>query len=226
MAGIPKDLRGQRFGSLVALQISHRGSDGTAYWSYQCDCGKQHIARGNVVSHQAKKGDPKLPSCGCEELARKTTHGLRTVSHTHPIYRSYRGMMTRCYNPKSKEFKWYGAIGITVCDDWWCNPEEFAQWAISSGWFQGAHLDKDILCDKLEIYPHIYSPDTCQWTTAKANVGYAVNRDNYGSHPNVKLSHDQVAEILLRLNQGESRHDLAREFQVHESSIRRLVKLS
>ena len=226
MAGKPKDLTGQRFGSLVARQPNHKGPDGTAFWLFQCDCGNQHIARGNTVSHQAKKGDPELPSCGCIELARKTKHGLRTVAVTHPIYRAYRGMMTRCYNPNDNGYQFYGAKGVTVCPEWYENPEAFIQWALSSGWFKGAHIDKDILCDALDVHPHIYSPDTCQWIDAKKNVGYATNRDNFGSHPNVKLSHQQVAEILLRLNQGEDRHSLAAQFKVHESSIRRLVKLS
>jgi hypothetical protein len=27
-------------------------------------------------------------------------------------------MKNRCYNPKSVNYKWYGAKGITVCERW------------------------------------------------------------------------------------------------------------
>lgn len=30
----------------------------------------------------------------------------------------YHGMMYRCYNPKCKSYKDYGARGITVCEEW------------------------------------------------------------------------------------------------------------
>lgn len=226
MAGKAKDLTGQTFGSLIAIEPHHKGPDGTLFWKFKCNCGNNHVARGNIIKFEAKKGDPELPSCGCIELKRKTKHGFRTVNSTHPAYRAYRGMMSRCYNTKHSEYKWYGAVGITVCDEWKNNPEAFVQWSIANGWFKGGHIDKDILSDQLGIHPHIYSPQTCQWINAKKNVGYATNRNNYGSHPNVKLSHDHVADILNRLNQGESRYDLAKEYKVDESSIRRLVKLA
>ena len=43
-----------------------------------------------------------------------TTHGLSN----HPLYRTHRSMMTRCYNPNSKSYKGYGDRGITVCAEW------------------------------------------------------------------------------------------------------------
>jgi hypothetical protein len=47
--------------------------------------------------------------------ATKTTHGL---TRTHPLYSTWGNMMTRCYNPKFKQFKDYGGRGIYVCDRW------------------------------------------------------------------------------------------------------------
>lgn len=222
------DITGQRFGSLTALQISHVANR-MAYWKYQCDCGKVHVARANTVKHSwLKKNDPELPSCGCVELARKTKHGFRKAKNTHPAYRAYRGMLSRCFNKSSPNYKWYGEVGVTVCDEWVGNPEAFIHWALANGWAEGLHLDKDILCKELGIFPHIYSPITCQWVTPKINVGFATNRDNFGKHPNIKLSHCDVAQLLDAYHTGEQRvqKELARTYGVTPSTIKRLIDIA
>jgi len=216
----------QHFGSLTAIK-PHHVKNNMVYWEYQCNCGNTHIARGNTIKHQMLKNDVELPSCGCIELARKTKHGYRKAKDTHPAYKTYQGILNRCYNNNNVGYKWYGAMGITICNEWKNNPKAFVNWAINNGWYKGAHIDKDILCDALNIHPHIYSPETCQWVTAKINVGYATNRNNYGKHPNVKLSHTDVREIQRLYHSGEQTNmsQLARDFNLKSpSSIRRLVK--
>ena len=223
-----KDIKGQVFGSLTALEPSHQDKSNTWYWKYQCKCGAIHTARANTIKYELRKNDPELPSCGCVELARKTKHGFRKVKNTHPAYRVYRGIMSRCYDPACPEYKFYGAKGVTVSAEWKNNPKAFVEWAIQNGWSKGLVIDKDILSDKLNIYPHIYSPETCQWISVKDNVSYATNRNNYGKHPNVRLSHEEVAEILRLYNSGEctNQSELARMFGLKcSSSIRRLIKL-
>jgi hypothetical protein len=42
------------------------------------------------------------------------SHGM---SYTR-VYRIWRGMLHRCYNPKNIAYKHYGARGITVCGEW------------------------------------------------------------------------------------------------------------
>lgn len=222
-----KDIAGQRFGSLVAVEYSHT-KNRMAFWKYKCDCGKEHIARANTVTHVAKKkNDPQLPSCGCVELVRKTKHGYRKAKDTHPAYRAYRGMMDRCYNPNSAGYQWYGAVGVTVSDEWKDNPQAFVEWSIQNGWKPGFHIDKDILCEEKGITPHIYSPETCQWVSAKTNIAFATNRDNYGKHPNIKLSHLEVADLLNTYFSGKvtSFKDLAAIYGLKSSSsVIRLVQ--
>lgn len=223
-----KNITGMQFGSLTAQRISYIGTNRTAYWEFQCKCGNTHIARANTVAHQTKKKmDPELPSCGCVELARKTVHGFRKAKDTHPAYKAYRAMMDRCYNPKTSGFQWYGAVGVTVCDEWRGNPAAFVEWAIASGWQPGLHIDKDILCEEKGIHPHLYSPETCQWVSAKTNVAFATNRDNFGKHPNVRLSHSEVAELLEAYFSGEitDRKELTRMYGLlSTSSVSRLIQ--
>lgn len=224
-----KDITGQKFGSLTAIRFSHLGQNRLAYWEYHCKCGNVHIARANTVSHQTKtKNDPELPSCGCVELARKTKHGYRKAKDTHPAYKAYRAMLDRCYNPNTYGYQWYGAVGVTVVAVWKNDPKAFVDWAIEAGWKPGLHIDKDILCEEKGISPHIYSPETCQWVTAKVNVGFATNRDNYGKHPNIKLSHYEVAELLDIYFSGECeiQKELAQRYAVTPSTVMRLIDLA
>lgn len=221
-----KDITGQRFGSLVAKEYSH-SKNRLAYWKYQCDCGNTHIARANTISYEyKKKNDPQLPSCGCVELTRKTKHGYRKVNNTHPAYKAYRAILTRCYNINNKHYQWYGAQGVTICDEWKNNPQAFVEWSINNGWSKGLHIDKDILCKAKGIYPHIYSPETCQWVIPQVNVSHATNRTNYGKHPNIKLTQNQVDEIIaLYNNKSFNGIELAKLYGVTPSSIYRLLKI-
>lgn len=223
-----KNLTDKKFGSLLAIKPQFKDKITNAlYWLFKCDCGKEHIARGNIVTYVAKHSTTKgSPSCGCVELANKTKHGLRTIKNTHPIYRAYQSMINRCYNPNHSEYKWYGAKGISVCNEWKSNMLAFYTWSIANNWKKGLHIEKDILSKKLGIHPPIYSPKTCQWTTAKRNVGFSTNRKNYGKHPNIKLSEQQANEIIhLYSNNIETNMSkLARDFGIRSpSSIRKLL---
>lgn len=219
-----KDYTNQIFGSLTAIEPSHKYKS-SIYWKYLCICGNVHTARGNTIAYEAKKNDPKLPSCGCVELARKTKHGFRKTNETHPAYKAYSGIMSRCYDENNANYKNYGEIGITVCDTWKNNPEAFVKWSIANGWKKGLHIDKDILCKKRGISPPIYSPETCQWVSAKVNVCDATNRSNYGKHPNIKLSTDKALELVNLYVSGKetNQSELGRMFNINPSSVRKVL---
>ena len=222
-----KDLTGVRFGSLVAVKLhTIKEPKNTAYWEYLCDCGKTHIARGNVITYHSKRSNnPVIPSCGCKELELKTKHGFRKSNDTHPLYQVYKNMRERCYTTTSKNYHNYGAKGVTICDEWLDNPKAFVEWGLSNGWQQGMHLDKDILSRQLGVYPPMYSPDTCKWVTPQVNVAEATSRHNYGNHPNIKLSQSQVNDIIHSYTTGQANGvELAKEYNVDPSSIYRILR--
>ena len=80
-------------------------------WRCRCDCGNEtevlgvHITRGTIKS------------CGCFRAESKTVHG-HYADGLAKEYRTWRGMIDRCSNPLDKRYKYYGARGITVCQDW------------------------------------------------------------------------------------------------------------
>jgi hypothetical protein len=65
-----RDITGQRFGKLVALERVRVRSDGKALWSFQCDCGNKTITLAKYV----RGGD--TTSCGCWQRDRRVKHGL------------------------------------------------------------------------------------------------------------------------------------------------------
>jgi len=51
-------------------------------------------------------------------LAGRTKHGAYSGGMEKPEHYVWRTMLTRCNNPTSQHYKYYGARGITVCKRW------------------------------------------------------------------------------------------------------------
>lgn len=74
-------------------------------------------------------------------------------------------MLERCYNPTCERYVCYGAVGVTVCDEWKNDYQKFLDWSLVNGWRSGLQIDKDIKGNG-----KLYSPETCTWTTDKENM--------------------------------------------------------
>lgn len=107
-----KDITGQVFGRLVALEVSQLDSKGRACWRCLCSCGNYHV----VPSYNLGIGN--TTSCGCYQRekakATATTHGQYHTS----TYKIWSSMVARCSSPKNMAFDNYGGRGITVCESW------------------------------------------------------------------------------------------------------------
>ena len=49
------------------------------------------------------------------------------------LYRKWVSMRSRCYNKNSRDYHWYGAKGVTVCQEWLNDYSAFYDWAIQNG---------------------------------------------------------------------------------------------
>lgn len=77
------------------------------------------------------------------------------------LYNSWRSMKSRCYCKNHNRYKYYGAKGIIVCDDW-LEFKNFLEWSVKNGWRIGLTIDR--INPKLD-----YSPENCQWLSRSEN---------------------------------------------------------
>lgn len=84
------------------------------------------------------------------------------------LYAIFSGMKQRCYNPDSQHYKWYGAKGITICEEWLGENglQSFVEWALNNGYEE--HLSIDRVNSNGS-----YSPQNCRWITLSENVSRA-----------------------------------------------------
>lgn len=162
-----RDLTGQKFGRLLAIEDIGRHSTKGRIWRFICDCGVEctnfagQVTRGTAIS------------CGCaqREAAAKackdrSTHGL----NTHRLNNIRRGMIARCDNPKHISYQYYGRLGIDVCQEWRTGIVPFFEWAMANGYED--HLTIDRIKNE-----EGYFPDNCQWSTYKRQANN--KRDNH-----------------------------------------------
>lgn len=102
------DLTGQVFGRLTVIKRAENNAKGVA-WLCLCSCGVQKT----VAASNLRSGNTVSCSCYAREIAftNNRSHGLVGTGG----YRSYRAMINRTTNPKSKDYPRYGGSGVKVC---------------------------------------------------------------------------------------------------------------
>lgn len=160
-----KNISGQRFGMLVAIEpIATRNKNRARIkWKCQCDCGKLTV----VTSSNLTAGHTK--SCGClnQKLFSERCKSMPTIHNgsKERLYSVWHGMKARCNNPNNKRYPQYGGRGIKICDEWDEDYSDFRAWALKNGYDpqaqRGAYTIDRINNDLG------YSPENCRWITNK-----------------------------------------------------------
>lgn len=103
-------------------------------------------------------------------------HG-QSLNGTHTrLWGIWQGMLVRTTNPRHKDYKYYGAKGISVCKEW-KNSVTFFKWSIENG-----YTDK-LTIDRIEGDKN-YCPENCRWITQRDNIMNREQRDDCGIYNN------------------------------------------
>ena len=171
-----RDMTPRLIGETYMKYPNERSRQRYKYGLYKCAyCGKEFETKFASI----KGGTTK--SCGCQKGKGNITHGLGL----HRFYDTWRQMLQRCNNPKYKDYKDYGARGITVCEEW-LDVRNFVSWA------EQTHPNiEGLSLDRIDVDGN-YEPNNCRWADAstqalnqrmKGNntsgfVGVAYRKDN------------------------------------------------
>lgn len=128
---------------------------GTMITLYEREC------RGCGVKTLVAKCD-KDRMCRQCALKARATHGLSSRKSPRPLYRVLKSAISRCTHPRSKDYKWYGARGISVCEEWTKDPGSFVRWALASGYGDGMELDR-------KDNDGNYTPENCRFISHAEN---------------------------------------------------------
>lgn len=125
-------------------------------------------------------------------------HGMRWTTE----YYIWRGLINRCYNPKTKHYARYGGRGIKVCDQW---RHSFINFFNDVGYRpEGLSLDR-------KDNNGNYEPSNCRWATTteqqnntRANVLVTYNGETKSLTQWCKLFDVKRPTIAHRLDKGMS----------------------
>lgn len=140
------------FGIYTVKEIlDERTKDGHRYYIVECNVCHQQFKR--TTNHFATL-NTVCTKCQHEFIKWKTSN-----QRLHKIW--FR-MKNRCYNPSSKDYRFYGAKGITITQEWLDNPILFEEWSYNNGYTDELTIDR---IDSSQGY----TPDNCRWITASEN---------------------------------------------------------
>jgi hypothetical protein len=132
---------------------------------------------------------------------------LYASSYANPIYNSWKDMRKRCYNPRRRDYKWYGGLGITVCDEWNKSFQAFAT-DMAPSWFIGGTLNRIHGTGN-------YCKSNCNWITMSEQQ---LNRSNVKGYWIYK---DTVLELL---REGKSRSEISRFLGLPYEAVSRIAR--
>ena len=150
---VVKDMTPRLVGETYMKYPTEKSNYKARFGLYECAyCGKEW----ETMVQNVKEGHTK--SCGCLSGEK---HGLRQ----NKFYKTWYNMVHRCVSPKNKEYKHYGARGITVCKEW-LDIKNFVAWCdLTHPNIEGISLDR------IDVNGN-YEPNNCRWadrTTQNTN---------------------------------------------------------
>lgn len=165
-------LAGKPQGAFDILPGDTHGADGRLYCQVRFqDTGYTYTIRRDQAERGAVKDPYAASVCGVGYLGEPSAPTL-TASQIFNLKKTWVAMLARCYLPRCKEYTFYGAKGVRVCERWKC----FADFLTDAQRLLGFYDKKDNLrgyqLDKDHYQATVYSRETCVWIPASMNKAY------------------------------------------------------
>ena len=145
---------GDRFNSWTVIrEVEKRGKH--RYFLCKCTCGKKiEVRLYDLIDGKSSK----CKSCASKGTHNSIIHGLSK----HPLYKVWKGIISRCFTQSATGYYRYGGKGITVCSEWRNDFKIFYDWAISHNW------EKRLSIDRINNDGN-YEPSNCRFVTCREN---------------------------------------------------------
>lgn len=153
------NLVGLKQGRLTVVAFAET-RNARAYWQCICECGAETIVATTNLRENSRR---PVRSCGCLRVDVAERMGRSTRTHGEAIagtveYRTWRNIRIRCQNENAPNWKWYGAMGVKVCDRW---DESYEMFLAD----MGRRPSADHSIDRYPDPYGDYEPGNCRWAT-------------------------------------------------------------
>lgn len=165
------DFLGKKFNRLTVIEEFPYRVNKKIVYKCLCDCGNYV----NVVKQSLKNGNTK--SCGCLQKEKISQMFSKHNHSSEKLYKVWKAMRKRCENPNDKSYKYYGAKGVKVCEEWQ-TYQPFREWAYQNGYIESKTYNYKTI-DRINPFEN-YCPSNCRivdWVVQRHN-----RRENYGKN--------------------------------------------
>lgn len=157
----PKSHIGEVHGVFTLVEVL-KNKDKYRHYVYKGICNECGYER---FAHYGEFSGPKSMTKNCTHKDATGRYIKNTDWKNKRIGAIFSGMKARCYNRNNNSYKWYGAKGIKVYEEWLSSPHLFEEWALINGYAD------DLTIDRIDENQD-YCPDNCRWISIGENAKY------------------------------------------------------